>query len=63
MERIALDGPFKGKKYTLPNGVLRVIDHWYDDLIYLHKVTYLVTDDGLVEESQSTIKALDGEQQ
>lgn len=62
MERIALDGPFKGKKYTLPNGVLRVIDHWYDDLIYLHKVTYLVTDDGLLEESQSTIKALDGEQ-
>ena len=63
MERIALDGPFKGKKYTLPNGVLRVIDHWYDDLIYLHKVTYLVTDDGLVEESLSTIKALDGEQE
>jgi hypothetical protein len=47
MERIALDGPFKGKRYTLPNGVLTVIDHWYDDKIFLHKVTYHVYDDGL----------------
>jgi hypothetical protein len=61
MERVALDGPFKGKRYTLPNGVQRVIDHWYDDFIYLHKVTYLVTDDGLIEETREIIKVLDDE--
>ena len=51
MEVIALDGPFEGKKYTIPNGVQRVIDHWYDDDFFLHKVTYLVYEDGMKLES------------
>ena len=50
----ALDGPMKGKEYTVPDGVLRVIDHWYDDLIYLHKVTYMRTDEGWVLETHES---------
>jgi hypothetical protein len=55
----ALDGPFKGKLYRdVPVGTLRLVDQWYDEQFYIHKVTYLRTDKGWVMETEELIGSL-----
>ena len=55
----ALDGPFKGKLYRdVPEGVLRLIDQYYDDKLFIHKVTYLRTNKGWALETEELVEQL-----